>query len=186
MAEADSQKEVKNRKHDWIMFIGGILIVLAGFAFFVLPSSVDYLVLAIVAGVLFLAYGIVSIISYIRFRKATDQAGWMLASGILDLIIGVILLIHPMLTAEFIPWFVAAFLLVYSVYAIIAGIVLHGKSDGWVMMIISGIIGVCCALLIMFVQFLFAFLVGLFLIVRGILMMVCGLSAPRLYDMRYL
>ncbi len=168
------------RKHDWIMFVGGILILLAGFAFFVLPTSVDYLVLAIVAGVLFLAYGVGSIVVYVLVRKSTGQAGWMLASGILDLLIGVMLLIHPSLTAEMIPWFVAAFVFVYSIYAIIGGIYLHGKSDGWGMLLTSGIIGVVCGLLLLFVPFLFATIVAVFLIMRGVLMMVCGLTMPSL------
>ena len=72
----------------WV--IAGIVLILGGCAAFFNPLSA-YVVTEVIFGAALIISGIVSIIAYARTSKVMMGAGWVLADGILSLILGALI-----------------------------------------------------------------------------------------------
>ena len=90
------------KKHDWGLIIAGIPLVLCALLFLIAPSLTLVTITAI-AGAAFLVSGIFDIANYVRFRSTMSLSGRALAYAILDIIIGLMFLIHPLAFSAVIP-----------------------------------------------------------------------------------
>lgn len=101
------RKEVNNW---WLSLLLGILFLATGVWVIFTPIS-SYITLSIFFSAVILVSGISQIIFSISNKNNLHGWGWHLTSGILDLIIGVILLIYPKLSMVVLPYFVGFWLL---------------------------------------------------------------------------
>ena len=127
------------------------------------------------AGAAFLVSGIFDIISYIRFRKQADFSGWMLAYGILDIIVGALFLIYPVAFAAVIPWVIGFYFVAFGIFETYGAIKLKGagvKMWGWIL--VSGIIGLLCGVLFFIMPASFVIFMAVFVVTRGITLIVNG------------
>ena len=125
----------------WLSLITGILFIITGFWVFRTPVE-SYLMLAVLFSVVFFVNGIIEIYTAISERKETDGWGWILAGGILDLIIGFILMTYPAISISILPFIVGFGLMFRSIMAIGISInmqIYEVKNWGW--MLFFGIIG---------------------------------------------
>lgn len=184
-------------KRDWSLIVAGIALVIVGVVFLFSPA-VTLVTLAVVAGVGLLAVGAVDLVSYIRFREEWGLSGWPLAYAICDLLLGAVLLIHPLVSAAVLPWLVAIALAVYGVFEIVAAVrirnggtrmkvemksgsgvdVAFDTKDAWGWALFGGIAAIACALLFFFFPGTFAIVLAAFLIVRGVMLAVYGVDVP--------
>jgi uncharacterized membrane protein HdeD (DUF308 family) len=136
-------KSIKDTiKHWYLPLILGILFIAVGIWAIITPAS-TYLSLAILFSVTFFFVGLLEIIFSISFRKQLDGWGWTLASGILSLIIGVILILNPQISIITLPLFVGFVVLYHSIMAIVWSIELQRyKVPNWSWLLFTGIIGV--------------------------------------------
>ena len=95
-------------ERNWSLIVPGVLLIFFG-ALCAFYPGITLLSVTFVAGAGFIFAGIVNIISYVRERKTAGLSGWYVAYGILDIIIGLMLVIHPLATAYVIPWLIGAF-----------------------------------------------------------------------------
>ncbi len=72
----------------------GILLIVLGIAAFSHPIA-NSVVVAYVACILMIGYGVAEIVHYCSKRKASHLSGWVLADGIISTILGVMLLFMP-------------------------------------------------------------------------------------------
>lgn len=104
-------------KHWWISLLLGILYIIAGVWVFQTPL-VSYVSLSIVFSVFIFVSGISQIVFSISSRKEMEGWGWYLSGGILDLIIGMLLITHPLMTMAILPFYVGFWLLFQGFMAI--------------------------------------------------------------------
>lgn len=104
-------------KHWWISLLLGILYIIAGVWVFQTPLA-SYVSLSIVFSVFIFVSGISQIVFSISNKNDIQGWGWYLAGGILDLIIGILLISHPLMTMAILPFYVGFWLLFQGFMAI--------------------------------------------------------------------
>ncbi|MFS4416437.1 HdeD family acid-resistance protein [Maribacter sp. 2307ULW6-5] len=136
-------------KNWWISPIIGALYIFAGFWVFRTPLA-SYISLSIIFSVLIFVSGIMEIAFAISNRKEIPGWGWYLTGGILDLIIGILLISNPVMTMAILPYFVGFWLLFRGIMAI--GVSIQSSTLGmpnWGWLLASGIATLIFAFLVL-------------------------------------
>lgn len=162
------------KKHDWTLIVVGILLILSGGVFAFMPGA-TLVTLTAFAGAMFLVSGIFSIINYIRFKDTGFVSGWTILYGILDILLGLMFLIHPVLLAGVIPWLIGVFVIVYGIYEIIAAfMVKRAGVSVWGWEFASGIMEIILGIMFFVFPAILIFFLAAFLLLRGITLIVFG------------
>lgn len=162
------------KKHDWGLIIAGILLILCAFLFLLAPGLTLVTITAI-AGAAFLVSGVFDIINYVRFRKVMNLSGWALAYAVLDIIIGLMFLIHPLALAAVIPWVIGAFFVVFGVFEIIGSFKIKNTGASmWGWMLFSGIVSALCGVTFFVMPATFSIFLSVFILMRGASLIMFG------------
>jgi uncharacterized membrane protein HdeD (DUF308 family) len=160
-------------KHWYIKLFLGIIFIIVGIWVLVTPVGA-YIALSLLFAISFLVTGFLQIIYAGSNRKIMAHWGWTLAIGILELLVGILLLANPMLSMVVLPLYVGFVLLFRSIAAIGWAFLLHKlhiKHWGWALVI--GILG----LIFSFVLLWDLLLTGLIIIIiTGIAFLLTGFS----------
>ncbi len=176
MAE-DSVKAGNGVKHHWGFIVGGILLLICSIFILVAPGP-TLLTLVIIAGIAMVVSGLIGLISYIGFRERLRMSGWTLAYSIIDILIGLIFLIHPLVLAYIIPWMMAAFMLISGLFEIMASVrVRSAGTPAWTWTLLSGIVTLLCAVMLFIAPATIGIFLGLFVFLRGISLIMYGWRA---------
>ncbi len=169
----DAIKSIKDTiKHWYLPLILGIIFIAIGVWAIITPEA-TYLSLALLFSVSFLVIGILEIISSISFRKQLDGWGWLLTSGILGLILGVILIIHPQISIITLPLFVGFLVLYRSIMAIAWSIEMKKyKISEWGWLLFTGILGVIFSFILIWNPYFAGLTVAVF---TGIALITVGI-----------
>lgn len=171
-------QEEKHR--DWPIIIAGALLIVCALACLLMPG-ITLVTITLFAGAAFLVSGIMDIIEYVRFRRVMALSGWALAYAILDVVVGVMFLVHPLAFSVVLPWLIGAFCLVFGVFEIAAA--LKGRAVGmplWGWAVFSGAMGVLCGIAFFVSPATLAVFVALFMVMRGATLLVFGWNAGRM------
>ena len=128
------------KKWDWSLILAGILLLACGLLCCFAPN-LTLATIAMIAGVGFLLSGVLGIVFYVRFRSMMSVSGWSLAYAILDVLIGLMFVLHPLVGGAAISWLVALCFLVFGLFEIFAA--MKSKSIGfsaWGIGLFSGIV----------------------------------------------
>ena len=88
-------KLINNSIKNWYLpLIGGIIFIGVGVLVLMTPHE-SYLTLSIIFSISFLISGILDVVFSISNRNEMEGWGWNLALGLLNMVIGFILIIHP-------------------------------------------------------------------------------------------
>ena len=134
----------------WVYLLSGILLIITGIIVLWYPGE-SYLGLSIVFGVLLFVIGIMRTATAAASRAVAKDWGWNLAFGIIEIILGLILMIHPGITAITLPFIFGFWLLLAGVYLIAFSFQLkdhHMKGWGW--FLAGAIITIIFSLLVIF------------------------------------
>lgn len=144
-----TESYTSNNRYWWLMLIIGILSVICGIWVFRNPVE-SYFALAIYFSIMFIIYGIGEVVnSFARTRY--HNWGWGLAVGIIDLIIGFILLGNLAWTADILPFLVGFILMFVGIGFITQSAhmqTLRIRNWGW--LLAGGILTLIFAFLIIF------------------------------------
>lgn len=156
-----------NKNRYWFL-IKGIIMILLALLIFQNPGG-SLLAIALYIGIGFLVTGIIIIFQGFLVRKLFPNWGWRVFEGILDLILGFILIAHPALTASVLPFIIGFWGAVYGFYLAIDGF--SGDKNA-LAKAIAGILMLILSFIVMFNP-LFAGLtlviwVGVILLIGGI------------------
>lgn len=162
------------KERNWSLIVPGVLLIFFG-ALCAFYPGITLLSITFVAGAGFIFAGLVNIVSYARERKTMGLSGWYVAYGILDILVGLMLLIHPIATAYVIPWVIGSFVIAYAIVEIASIISLRKQLGsmwglGLVSAILSLIVGVC---FFIFPETLVIF-ISLFAVIRGVTLIAAG------------
>ena len=134
--------EETTSKNWWLVLIKGIILIILAFVIFRHPVG-TLVGITFYMGIGLLLTGIALIIAAIAARNDMENWGWRLAEGILDALIGIMLLANPGITAAVIPFLI-------GFWAFFNGILLFVGSFGskkagngnWWLELIAGILTV--------------------------------------------
>lgn len=163
---------------DWGMFFAGLAIIIAGFVIYFWPG-LTLVSIAIIAGVMLIVGGIFDFVSYFKLKGTGLTSGWAIVNAICSLILGIMFIVHPVVSAAVIPMLVGIFVLFYGGMAIAAAISLRKYGSGWGLMLLNGIVSILCGVLFIMMPASFAIFLAVFLWMRGVTMCVYGLSTSR-------
>lgn len=136
-------KTIKNTLKFWYLplFIGLIFI---GVGIYTFTSPLEsYLALSVLFSISFLVSGILEIVFSISNRKEMDNWGWTLIFGLITLLMGFLLIIHPGISIATLPLYIGFLVLFRSISAISYAVDLknYGVAD-WGNLMIIGVLGV--------------------------------------------
>lgn len=163
---------------NWGLFAAGIALIIIGFVLLMVPG-LTLVTIAVVAGCMFLAAGIVDAWAYFKYRKSVGLSGWALAYALCDIVLGVLFIIHPIASAVVIPWVMGIFVIAYGIFEIVAAVRFHSVLSGWGWTLFAGIVSVLCGIAFFVAPGTFALFLGFFLMARGVQMAVYGVSLPQ-------
>lgn len=134
----------KSTKYWWLSLCIGIMSIILGILF-IAAAGPALLTIAILFVIGFIVSGLFEITFAIANRNTLDGWGWSLASGIIDLIIGILLAIAtPTLTIAVMIFFVGFYIMFRSIWGIGAAVEMKRagfKDWGWLLALaILGII----------------------------------------------
>lgn len=135
-------------KNWWVSLLLGIFYILVSLLLMFTPMA-SYVALSILFAVFMFVTGTLEIIFSVSNKGNLSSWGWYLASGILDLIIGIYLMANVGLSMEVLPFVVAFWLMFrgFSACAYSVDMKRYG-SHGWGWYMAFGIIAIICSIAI--------------------------------------
>jgi uncharacterized membrane protein HdeD (DUF308 family) len=97
----------------WWLILIGILGIAAGLLTFLWPG-ITALVLALFIGAWSLIHGIFEIVGAIKIRKEIDNEWWLILSGALSVLFGLVMLIMPGAGALALVWVIGAYSIIFG------------------------------------------------------------------------
>lgn len=121
----------------WVMFIVGILFVLAGFGYWIYPIW-GYAITSMIFGWMLIVAGVVQL-CVAASPNSSKGWGWWLVGGILNIFVGFMLVRSIVLSELVLPFFFAIILFFWGLNAIIGAIMTKGHKYWW-LNLINGIL----------------------------------------------
>jgi uncharacterized membrane protein HdeD (DUF308 family) len=181
-------KTVRNAvKHWYLPLIAGIIFIVVGIWVFATPAE-SYVALSIVFSITFLVNGIFETYFSIANKDELENWGWSLALGIMNLIVGVVLLLHPEISMTTLPFFVGFVVLYRSIMAVSFSLDLknYGILD-WGSLMVVGILGILFGFILIwnpvFAGLSLVVWTGLAFIVSGVYSIYFSLKLKKLSDL---
>ena len=134
----------------WLLLLVGIVLLVAGILVFVYPAQ-SYVGLSVIFGWVMLISGVLEVILSASNRHYVTGRGWMLAGGIIEVILGLILIFNVALSAATLPIFVGFWLMFRAFSAIGLGTDMSAigiTGAGWT--VFSGVLLLLCSLWMLF------------------------------------
>ena len=174
------EPEKKSRHYKWWFVALGVLVTLAGVACIAWPA-ITLAVVAAVAGICFLASGITRIATFFDLGSALLGAS-SLFMGILDVIVGIMFLIHPFIGGITIAMLGGIALIVTGVMDVVASLRMRRVigTGPMVLEIIGAIVTVIFGVLILMAPRLFIIYLGVMLIIRGVMAVISAFMVSAL------
>ena len=166
-------------KHDWGLVIAGVLLVICSM-FFLFAPGLALVTITVIAGAAFLVSGIFDIVNYFRFRRAMDLSGWALAYCALDIVLGILFLVNPLVSAGALAWFIGAFFIVFGVFEVVGAFKVRNMGASmWGWMLFSGIVGALCGLTFFIAPAMLGVFLSVFILMRGASLIFYGWNAGK-------
>ncbi len=159
----------------WLMLLIGIALLALGILVFVYPAQ-SYTGMAVVFGWVILASGILEVVLSASNDHFVTGRGWMLAGGIIQIILGLILVFNVALSAATLPLVLGFWLLFRGFSTIGLGGDMRAMGidgSGWT--IASGVLLLLCALWLLFQPLVFG--TAFVLVWVGIGLLFAGIAA---------
>ena len=173
-------------KNWWVSLIIGILFLAVGFLVIFYPMA-GYEAIAVLFSVIMLIAGIFEIVFATSNRKVLPGWGWYLALGILDVILGLVLIFIPGLKEAVIPFILAFWLMFRGISSIGYSIDMQRYgSHSWGWYLAFGILAVLCAIGVIFFPMAGAisavWICGFLFLLLGISRIMLSFDLKKLYD----
>lgn len=132
-------------KNWWISLLVGFLFIGTALLLMFYPMN-GYVTLSIMFSICMFTCGVSEIVFSISNKDTLPNWGWQLAGGIIDLLMGILLITYPTMSMAVLPVFVAFWLMFrgFSLIGIAFDLKQYG-SKGWGWLLASGILIVICS-----------------------------------------
>ena len=167
-------------KHWYLPLIMGIVLMIMGLWVFGTPVA-SYIALSIIFAVTFFVTGILEIVHAVENRKEMEQWGWSLAGGVLDLILGILLMAQVEVSMLVLAFVVGFGVLFRSIFAI--GHAIESKKrqfKGWGYLLFLGILGLIFSFILIwnpiFAGLTIVFYTGMAFVMVGLFQIILSLG----------
>ncbi len=134
----------------WWFIVKGLLFIVAGIAIFCKPAE-GYLGLSVLFSIVMLGSGLSQIFFAIANSGILPGWGWTLASGILDLAIGIYLIAYPAVTMVSLPYILGFWLMFAAFYLLGAAFDIRNLGiSNWGWLFFGGLLTMVCAFLVLY------------------------------------
>ena len=160
-------------KHWWLTLLLGLVVFVIGLLIFGYPG-VSYVGMSLVFGLVILFSGILQLF-FAVYAPENMGRGWLIAGGVIELILGFILALHPAISAATLPFFLGFWLLFRGLNLIgLASDIRALKIPGSGWTIFTAILLIICAFIILISPLSYG--VGAVVIWVGASFLVAGIS----------
>ena len=121
----------------WVVLLVGILMVIAGFAYWFFPEE-GYAVASVLFGWLLIAAGIVQLCVSAGEHRPRGW-GWWLAGGVIDMFVGFMLVRSVILAEAVLPYFLAFVFIFWGVSCLVSSVQGRDRKYWW-LQLINGIL----------------------------------------------
>jgi uncharacterized membrane protein HdeD (DUF308 family) len=167
----------------WVSVVRGLVAVALGIFAFVWPIA-TITALVLVFGAVAVADGILAIAAGIAARKLTTDWWVLLVQGFVGIGIGVLTVIYPSITALALVVLVALWAIALGVLQVIAAVKLRRDISGEWWVGLGGVLGIAFGVLLMMNPVVggiaVVWLIGVFAMLWGVMLIVAGLDLRRL------
>ncbi|MGH9253705.1 MAG: HdeD family acid-resistance protein [Vicinamibacterales bacterium] len=167
----------------WVLVMRGIVAILFGVSAFAFPGA-TLAILVLFFGAYAFADGVFTTIHAIAGRKMTEDWWILLLQGVLGVLIGVLTLTHPAITAVALLVYIAVWAVAVGALQVIAAIRLRHDITGEWWLALGGILGIAFGVLLMWRPEVGAlavlWLIASYAIVWGTMLMIGGFDVRRL------
>ena len=170
----------------WTLALRGVAAVLFGLLAIIWPD-ITVVVLVALFGAYALVDGVIALgTAFFGDRSQIVSRGWVIAEGLAGIAIGIITFVWPGATTLVLLWLIASWALVTGVFEVIAAIRLRREIEGEWLLGLSGVLSVVFGILLAVWPTAGAltvvFLIGVYSIVFGGVLIGLGLHLRRLHD----
>ena len=170
---------IENSKHAvrywWLLLLTGIALLVIGIVVFAFPAQ-SYIGMSLMFGWLILLSGIFQVILSTANKHYITGRGWMLAGGIIEIVLGAILVWNVALSAATLPIFLGFWLMFRGFSAIgLGGDMSSMNVPGSAWTIISGILLLLCSLWVLIQPLVFG--TTMVVVWVGISLLFAGIAA---------
>lgn len=159
----------------WILAIRGVVAILFGIGAFVWPG-LTLTVLVLLFGAYALVDGIFAVIAGFVMRRAQERWWVLILEGLTGIVLGVLTLLWPAITALTLLYFIAAWSIVTGVFEIAAAIRLRKEIEGEWALGLAGLGSLLFGILLMVLPgsgaLALIWLIGAYALIFGILLLV--------------
>ena len=159
----------------WLLLLTGIALLVIGIVVFAFPAQ-SYIGMSLMFGWLILLSGIFQVILSTANKHYITGRGWMLAGGIIEIVLGAILVWNVALSAATLPIFLGFWLMFRGFSAIgLGGDMSSMNVPGSAWTIISGILLLLCSLWVLIQPLVFG--TTMVVVWVGISLLFAGIAA---------
>jgi uncharacterized membrane protein HdeD (DUF308 family) len=173
-------------KNWWIFLLRGIFALIFGVVAVFYPASA-FLALVLIFGAFALVDGILTLIAAFTSNAKSENWWWLILSGILGIIVGILTLIQPAAMAGALVLIIGVWALINGVFQIITAIRIRKLITGEFWLILSGLFAAIFGILVLTNPFAGVFamglLIGIYAIIFGITLIGLSLSLRKAKDM---
>ena len=176
MAQQPKTEVIGERKTNWWLIIAGIVLMIFAIGTFAFPVFFLELI-TITAGIGFLFAGVSGIATFFQVRSLPG-AGWTLLMAVLDILVGALMLMHPVVFAPVLPWILGASFVLFGIVET-AGTAPLGKliPESRPITIVSGVLTILVGIMFIVWPTSLSIWVAAFAAVRGITLIAMGIMS---------
>lgn len=161
------------------LIVAGVLLIVFGLVCAVFPG-LTLGSIAFMVGAGFIVSGAVNFINYRQEKEYLSGSIWLLAYGIIDVLIGIMFIIHPLAFSMIMPWLIGGFVCVFGIFEVIEAFALKRLTFTlWGWSLVSGIVSLLIGILFFVWPELLAFYVSAFALWRGVSLIILGANSRR-------
>lgn len=177
----DDRKNENLKKAKWSLVGQGVILLLMGIICLLWPG-VALVTVTTMVGIGFLISGIASIAGFATLGAFSLFPGWTLFGGIVNVLLGILFLLHPLASAYTLLWLIAVLILVGGVMQLTSCWKLRkAGSSSWVFALISGIATIVLGILVLAYPALIVYYLAVFALVYGIVLIVAAFRVNKIF-----
>lgn len=177
----DDRKNENLKKAKWSLVGQGAILFLMGLICLLWPG-VALVTVTTMVGIGFLISGIASIAGFATLGAFSLFPGWTLFGGIVNMLLGILFLLHPLASAYTLLWLIAVLILAGGVMQLASCWKLRkAGSSSWVFALISGIATIVLGILVLAYPALIVYYLAVFALIYGIVLIVAAFRINKIF-----